>query len=1142
MSALRERGLWVTLISIAVLLAIGSASANAYQVEPEFLLQTPTEEEGAEDGSAAGKLAIPVGLATSIDGKRLYVADSSNERISVFSPWGEFLEAFGWGVVNGASELQVCTGATGCQAGVRGEGPGQFNVPFSVATDSTGNVYVLDFHNRRIEKFTADGDFLLMFGGEVNKTTHEDVCTKSQLEGGDVCGAGISGTKPAEFTSFDGLTVGPEGSVYVGDRGRIQNFNSAGVYQTEIDLPNPEWEVRSLDAQEGRIYADFSAPGVYEYAGGSWRYLAGVDQPGPLTVGPEGEIYVIRTQGLSNDILELDSAGNQLGVFGATKGVGLQGLATNWIGDLYVSSRLFSFFGTSRSWVTAYGPPPLEIGDPPVKPPTIFSQYAASVGANEATLKAQINPHFYASTTYYLEYGPEPCSGSPCTAVPAPPGEQLPGGQKNAALTTHGVVLSGLEPEKTYYFRFTAITGPFTVVGPDRSFTTRRPSEPGLPDNRAYEKVSPTDKNGGEVGVPQGSTGGPSELDTPRPQESSSDGEAITYPSFAAFGGVAGAGSTTQYLSRRTTSGWQTSNITPPNRGTEFRDPLRGFSADLSTAAVAQSDPPLLPGATPGRENLYLQDNETGALRLLTTEPPEVVEGLAKYCITYFGASSDFSHVIFSAPGGLTPEAPVNSSRNLYEWTDGGGVRLVNVFPDGSPAVPVGQGATSFGGFGNETNCGSLAHVSLHAISQDGSRIFWTYGGGTYSGMAAPLFARINGQETIQLDANQGGAGPGGKGHFLAATADGEKVLFSDVNKLVGGAKPGDLYLYDFGAEEGEHLRDLTAGPAATETLGVLGTSSDLSRIYFVAKGILSGSQENAAGEKAEAGARNLYLWREGEGSRFIAVLSGENDVSDWGGSISSPTSSEPQVQTARATPDGKYLAFLSSSPLTGYDNVGQDSGEPVSEAYLYDSEADRLICASCNPTGARPHGGTSLPTWRVALQQPRYLSDDGRRLFFETSDGIAPTDVNGKVDVYEFERSGTGSCSSTSPDYSARTDGCISLITTGNSSTDSYLLDASSDGRDVFFSTSQQLLQSDRDEHFDVYDAREGGGFPEPAEPAPCNGEGCKGPVPPPPAAEPPGSSILTGPANVRHKPKMHHHKHKRKHHHGHRNHRSGK
>src|SRR5262249_57302310 len=49
--------------------------------------------------------------------------------------------------------------------GSSGSGNGQFNNPSGVATDASGNVYVVDSHNNRIQKFDARGTFLTTRGG-----------------------------------------------------------------------------------------------------------------------------------------------------------------------------------------------------------------------------------------------------------------------------------------------------------------------------------------------------------------------------------------------------------------------------------------------------------------------------------------------------------------------------------------------------------------------------------------------------------------------------------------------------------------------------------------------------------------------------------------------------------------------------------------------------------------------------------------------------------------------------------------------------------------------------------------------------------------------------------------------------------------
>jgi len=120
-----------------------------------------------------------------------------------------------------------------------------------------------------------------------------------------------------------------------------------------------------------------------------------------------------------------------------------------------------------------------------------------------------------------------------------------------------------------------------------------------------------------------------------------------------------------------------------------------------------------------------------------------------------------------------------------------------------------------------------------------------------------------------------------------------------------------------------------------------------------------------------------------------------------------------------------------------------------------------------------------------------RYMLNDGRVLF-DTAGPLVPLDVNHRTDVYEYEPGGVGSCtSSTSSSDSMFVPeelGCISLISDGASEvSDAILADASTNGSDVFFTTSQSLVpQLDQDEITYLYDARENGGFP-PPPPSPC-------------------------------------------------------
>ena len=83
----------------------------------------------------------PHGLA--VDGAgRVYVADSGNQRIQVFTPDGEYIREWGG----------------------YGEKQGRFVWPRGVAIDASGRVYVADSGNARIQKFTASGQFVAKWG------------------------------------------------------------------------------------------------------------------------------------------------------------------------------------------------------------------------------------------------------------------------------------------------------------------------------------------------------------------------------------------------------------------------------------------------------------------------------------------------------------------------------------------------------------------------------------------------------------------------------------------------------------------------------------------------------------------------------------------------------------------------------------------------------------------------------------------------------------------------------------------------------------------------------------------------------------------------------------------------------------------
>ena len=373
---------------------------------------------------------------------------------------------------------------------------------------------------------------------------------------------------------------------------------------------------------------------------------------------------------------------------------------------------------------------------------------------------------------------------------------------------------------------------------------------------------------------------------------------------------------------------------------------------------------------------------------------------------------------------------------------------------------------------------------------------------------------------------------------FRAANPSATKALFSEGE---------DLFELDVDkAIAGE--ADATT-KVAGKVKGLMGESKDLARIYLV-----SGEDLDGAGP-GEAGKFNLYLREAGGGFSFVAALSRAGWVLEP--AVNAPASADvlsispfPVNRSSRVSADGGQAVFMSESPelaeaVAGYDNTDAVSGEADAEVYLYDANEEVLRCVSCNPSGARPQGkplkkseeilwaAASIRGWETQWYPTRIIAEGGKKLFFNSFEALVARDTNGKQDVYEWERSDSKKeCEELGAErFAPSAGGCLSLISSGKSSTDAELIDTSASGQDVFFSTDSSLLPQDYG-LVDIYDAREEGGFPPPPTPQPpCEGEACQ-PSPAPPQAQTPASESFEGQGNVTEATKPHKHKkkHKRK------------
>jgi DNA-binding beta-propeller fold protein YncE len=156
-------------------------------------------------GTTGNRFKSPRGVAVDPSGY-VYVADRSNHRISKFTNGGAFVRTWGWGVLDGTPELQTCAFAPLCLAGISGNGDGQLNAPDGIGLDASGNVYVADTLNHRIQKFDGNGAFLTKWGS--------------------------NGTGDGQFNVPSAVAPSPTGDIYAGGGAlsRIQIFDSSGTF------------------------------------------------------------------------------------------------------------------------------------------------------------------------------------------------------------------------------------------------------------------------------------------------------------------------------------------------------------------------------------------------------------------------------------------------------------------------------------------------------------------------------------------------------------------------------------------------------------------------------------------------------------------------------------------------------------------------------------------------------------------------------------------------------------------------------------------------------------------------------------------------------------------------------------------------
>jgi RHS repeat-associated protein len=255
-------------------------------------------------GAGVDQFETPRGVAINPTTKNIYIGDEDSSRVVELNEKGEFVKAFGFGVSNGESKLQTCT--TSCKTGIAGAAAGQFSEPQGIAIDSSGNLWITDYANNRVDEYTEKGEFIAALGFGVSSGESKlQICTTT-------CKAGLVGSSPGEFWGPNFIAISG-GYVYVTDyaNDRVEKFNTSKEYVTEF-------------GSKGHGNAEFVTPSG-------------------ITAGPGGNLYVADYG--NNRVQELTPSGGYVAQFG-TEGAGEdemkgpESVAISTSEDTYVTDKL----------------------------------------------------------------------------------------------------------------------------------------------------------------------------------------------------------------------------------------------------------------------------------------------------------------------------------------------------------------------------------------------------------------------------------------------------------------------------------------------------------------------------------------------------------------------------------------------------------------------------------------------------------------------------------------------------------------------------------------------------------------------------------------------------------------------------------
>jgi hypothetical protein len=597
-----------------------------------------------------------------------------------------------------------------------------------------------------------------------------------------------------------------------------------------------------------------------------------------------------------------------------------------------------------------------------------------------------------------------------------------------------------------------------------------------LPDCRGYEQLTPVFKEGAREPFSYGvGTGGGFTF--------SEDGDTALLESEAVnWGAGAGTGQSPYLFSREANGTWRmTAESKQPETG--VNDPfIQLLAPDLSRLAFYSSF-----HTSPEVASKEVEF-KVGPIDGPYTTAATVSQG--DVGLGWVAASKDSSKVFLQTQDSSllgTSTGTARGREDIYEYAEGE-LRQVNVTgaDPGSTIGTCGAGIVK-----GDEQAGSVS--SVHAVSADGSRVFFTAVPGSDCSQQSHLYMRVDGESTVDI----------GSYRFLAANAEGRQLLLEKAS-----GETHEVLLYEAASASYKSLFSVHGQVTFL-------VSEDLSTIYF------DSSEQLTPEAPPTLPSEETSIYR-------YDVPAGKLSFIDMGFKLS----------LASTSPDGRYLYL-------GAENIGgipggretQALNGSASQVYRYDSSESLLQCASCaSPYDPEPKlisvfgqtGGTGgMLQSRTGEPTGLSASSNGDYLFFQTASALLPSDVDGEVapeagkssenrspyfspssDVYEWRKPGVNGC--------AHPQGCVALITDGRGGFLNLFVGTDPTGQDAFIYTSSRLLPQDKDTAGDIYDARIDGGAPPPApRPVECEGDACSTPANPPNDATP-SSLTVSGEGNV--------------------------